>query len=76
MRRIKNIESFDQAQDRHRTLTDTFGTSKECQIMKWDCRAALGMTEGISNPSTVLRTGIEHGISNDEGRIRRRAGDG
>jgi hypothetical protein len=24
-------------------------------------------TEGISNPSTVLRTGIEQGISNDEG---------
>ena len=23
--------------------------------------------EGISNPSTVLRTGIEQGISNDEG---------
>ncbi len=60
-RKERNIESFDSAQDRYRTPTDTIGTGKECWMIKvlrqlWGLGAegrtfvhAQGMHEGINN---------------------------
>jgi len=49
-----------------RSLRSAFGLGRDDKRVLG--RTSVGMTKGISN--------IEHGISNDEGRMRRRDGDG